>query len=84
MNKCENCGFLHYRTDPCRAAKKPDITAGPGAPDTGVAVHHAASRGPGEENGAITSKPKRPGNRHRPGYFTEYMRVYRARIKAAK
>lgn len=22
MNKCENCGFLHYRTDPCRVAKK--------------------------------------------------------------
>lgn len=22
MNKCEKCGFLHYRTDPCRVAKK--------------------------------------------------------------
>lgn len=22
MNKCEDCGFLHYRTDPCRVAKK--------------------------------------------------------------
>lgn len=22
MNKCEKCGFLHYRTDPCRTPKK--------------------------------------------------------------
>lgn len=22
MNKCEDCGYLHYRTDPCRVAKK--------------------------------------------------------------
>lgn len=21
MNKCEKCGFLHYRTDPCRPSK---------------------------------------------------------------
>lgn len=22
MNKCEKCGFLHYRTDPCRKPKE--------------------------------------------------------------
>jgi hypothetical protein len=29
-------------------------------------------------------KDTRKGNRHRPGYSTEYMRLYRARIKAQK
>jgi len=59
-DKCDKCGFVHYRTDPCRAAKPVAIE-----PET-------------------IPKPKRSGNRHRPGYFTEYMRGYRARIKAAK
>jgi hypothetical protein len=68
MNKCEKCGFMHYRTDPCRAAK-PIV-----AMDFGVeppSVH-------------IDPKPKRSGNRHKPGYFTEYMRDYRKGIRRSK
>ena len=30
MNKCEKCGFLHYRTDPCR---KPKVRIGTEASD---------------------------------------------------
>ena len=25
MNKCEKCGFLHYRTDPCRKPKSDGV-----------------------------------------------------------
>jgi hypothetical protein len=32
----------------------------------------------------MTKKDTRKGDRHRPGYFKEYMRAYRARKKAAK
>jgi hypothetical protein len=34
-----------------------------------------------EFNAAISKAKKRSGNRHRPGYFTEYMREYRKRPK---
>ncbi len=31
MNRCEKCGFMHYRTEPCRASKpvEPTITPKP-------------------------------------------------------
>jgi hypothetical protein len=38
-------------------ANEPHITAGHVAPETGVAGHHPASRGPGEENGAPIESP---------------------------
>lgn len=59
--RCEKCGFMHYRTDPCR--KPEPLSPAP------LQVQSAP-------------KPKRSGNRHRPGYFTEYMRKYRAEVKA--
>lgn len=86
MNKCEKCGFLHYRTDPCRVLKR----------STAVRMDVQRVEVSGVKDGIATAlsgsvagtqvlpvdtttpKPKRSGNRHRPGYFTEYMREYRA------
>lgn len=66
---------------------KPHITAGPRAPDTGVAGHDPASRGPGEANGAISADIRKPG-RPRTGfdkaaYNRDYMRKRRAAQKEA-
>jgi len=80
---------LPVATNTADAAKEPVITAGPRAPDTGDAVNHAATRGPGVENGASTiQKPKRgrPNlkNFNKAEYNVLYMRKKRARIKAEK
>lgn len=66
MNKCEKCGFMHYRTDPCR------VRAG------AVSVKHETF---GVVGAVPVNAPKQDRNksRHRPGYFTEYMWAYRAR-----
>jgi hypothetical protein len=91
MNKCEKCGFLHYRTDPCSKPKEPPASAvksrarqpraetGHNLSETGVARDNGIS---GRVGGAVMLD--RNKSRHRPGYFTEYMRKYRASSKASK
>lgn len=68
MNKCEKCGFLHYRTDPCRVKKEPTpLRESQRVPEASIATS------------APRTNTDRNKSRHRPGYFTEYMRGYRAR-----
>ena len=93
MNKCEKCGFLHYRTDPCRKvaiighvhpSNKNLVLGFDVASKESESVLFVPQKLDPDFRLPDFDKPKRSGNRHRPGYFTEYMRVYRARIKAAK
>lgn len=91
MNKCDKCGFLHYRTDPCRKAKnapasalksrarQPHAETGHNLSETGVARDNGNS---GRVGGALNQD--RSKSRHRPGYFTEYMRDYRKGIRRSK
>jgi len=72
---------LPVDTNSASAENKPHLTAGPSAPDTGVAVNHAASGGPAEANGA--SKFDRKAWMR--DYQRNYMRnVYRPKLKASK
>lgn len=65
---CPKCKGLHFRNAPCIVRKS--------------VVAMDFERDQPKIYVDPTEKPKRTGNRHRPGYFTEYMRKYRADKKA--
>lgn len=74
MNKCDKCGFMHYRTDPCRAKESPKASLPPRAdpPRSGVAPRKDVTATP---SGAKFDKV---------AYQRQYMRDRRARLKAKK
>jgi hypothetical protein len=65
---------LPVDTNSAQAEIEPDIRARPSAPDTGVSVEHATSRGPGDENGASKFDKK--------SWMREYMRGYMRKRRA--
>ena len=55
MNKCKKCGFLHYRTDPCR---KPKNTNGDKAePSADAKPNLKRQLAPVESAGPVRSEP---------------------------
>ena len=76
LDLCPKCKGLHYKTAPCIVRNRPaeKIIEGP---------QKALAVAKGDAKPYAVHRPDRNKSRHRPGYFTEYMREYRAR-KASK
>lgn len=78
MNKCDKCGFLHYRTDPCRKPRE-------------LRADYTFELVTDLQKTEVTAPPKpkrkrakdtRKGDRHRAGYWADYFRKRRAKQKA--
>lgn len=74
MNRCDKCGYLHYRTDPCREPKNSEPVA---RDRTDPPRSGAATR---KDAGLPAPKPKFD----KVAYMREYMRKRRAAQKATK
>jgi len=86
---CPICKGLHYKTSSCivRVTKSTVRKNMPVANGVYVAERlepRDSALSAKRPVDTTTPKPKRSGNRHKPGYFTEYMRDYRKGIRRSK
>lgn len=70
---------------PERLAKKRDSFPSSGCKPDDSEIEGSVSRGSNPRNPTKPNrKDTRKGDRHRPGYYRDYMRKYRAKLKAQK
>lgn len=80
---CPKCKRMHYLTDKCPADLRQKATDWFNHGDHKTASAYAMEAVKVEQE-LDSPKPNRSGNRHRSGYFTEYMRDYRKGIRRRK
>lgn len=82
IEKCPNCGGLHYRTDPCRPklerSTHKEATVGS---DDNSQAYNAVNAAPSASRSNTPPKPRKNRNEYLKRYMAE---VYRPRVKARK